>query len=459
MTATQTAPLGRHAIVIGAGIGGLAAAGALADFFERVTILERDALPADPSPRAGVPQSNHPHALLLGGQRALDDLFPGFEADLARAGAVTLRAVSDVREERPHFDPFPQRDIGWIGYTMSRPLLEHVARRRVEALPNVTLRDKCQVLAIMAAADGAVAGVRFAPKGSGEEALAADLVVDASGRGALTLAFLEASGRSQPAQTTIGIDVNYATTTFAIPEGQRDWTLVVTFPDVPGATNAACLMPIEGNRWMALVGAWHSTPAAADADAFMQSLRSLRTSTIFDAVRGAERLDVIHRFAFPDSSWRHFESVADFPRNLVPLGDAISRFNPIYGQGMAVAAQEARALKDLLGARRGDADPFAGFAPAYLAAVHPIIAATWSMSAVPDFIFPQTRGERPSDIENSLRFSAGLTMLAARDPEVHKLMLGVRHLIESPAALRDLALVQRVQMELAGASSARASTS
>ena len=90
---------GKRAVVVGAGIAGLSAAGALADYFEHVVVLERDSLPLEATHRAGTPQSRHVHALLGGGQRALGELFPGLEQDLAQAGAVALRVGLDVRVE------------------------------------------------------------------------------------------------------------------------------------------------------------------------------------------------------------------------------------------------------------------------------------------------------------------------------------------------------------------------
>ena len=103
-----------QAVVVGAGMAGLSAARVLADHFEHVTVLERDILPQDACHRSGAPQSRHVHALLGGGQRALDDLFPALEEDLVTAGAVQLRVGLDVRLEMPGFDPFPRRDLGWI---------------------------------------------------------------------------------------------------------------------------------------------------------------------------------------------------------------------------------------------------------------------------------------------------------------------------------------------------------
>jgi hypothetical protein len=111
-------------------MAGLPAAGVLADFFEHVVVVERDILPLDASHRTGTPQARHTHALLAGGQRALGELFPGFEQDLAGAGAVPLSVGLDLRLERPGYDPFPARDLNLVAKAMSRPLIEFTLRQR-----------------------------------------------------------------------------------------------------------------------------------------------------------------------------------------------------------------------------------------------------------------------------------------------------------------------------------------
>jgi 2-polyprenyl-6-methoxyphenol hydroxylase-like FAD-dependent oxidoreductase len=84
-------PMLKQAIVIGAGMGGLTAAKAVAPHFEKVIVFDRDALPDAPAPRYGTPQAWHTHVLLAGGHRALEYLFPGIESDLVAAGAVRVR--------------------------------------------------------------------------------------------------------------------------------------------------------------------------------------------------------------------------------------------------------------------------------------------------------------------------------------------------------------------------------
>src|SRR5262245_25708662 len=189
-------PLAGRAIVVGAGMGGLTAARALADHVDRVVILERDALPERPTDRVGIPQGKHVHALLAGGQRALSALFPGFERDLVEAGAVPLRVGLDVRTERPGYDPFPPRDLGWDAYAMSRAQVEFLVRRRVREVSNVEIRQRCRVQDLVARPDGtAVTGVRYLGPREATETLAADLVIDASGQGTLTLELLRSLGR------------------------------------------------------------------------------------------------------------------------------------------------------------------------------------------------------------------------------------------------------------------------
>ncbi len=441
---------GDHAVVIGAGIGGLAAAAALAGYFNHVTVLERDELGYEPATRPGVAQSRHLHGLLTGGLSALGELFPDFNRYLAEAGAVPSRIASQIRLEMPGFDPFPQRDFGWTGYTMSRPLLEHVMRQRLRKLGNVMLLDRCRVVELVAADDGSVTEVRCGVVDSPVRSLRADLVVDASGQGSLTLALLKSVGLPKPEQTDIGIDMGYASAAFEVSEAPSDWKVTVTFPEKPSEGKTGYLFQIEGGRWMALVGERHAPPPPDSFDGFLDMTRQLRTSTIYDTLKNARPVGKVHRFSFPESSWRHYEQLADFPRGLIPLGDAICRFNPIHGQGMSVALQQACALRDLL-ERAGDNDPLDGLAPAYFAAITPLIAGPWSMSAVPDFANPMTRGTPPKDLENSMRFEAGLIRLAAHDPKVHELMLSVRYLIKPASALHDPDLAQRVQMELADA--------
>ena len=442
--------IGRQAVVIGAGMGGLTAARVLADHFERVLVLERDALPADPLDRHGVPQGRHVHALLAGGQRALSELFPGFEESLEGAGAVRLRVGLDIRVDRPGFDPFPQRDLGFDAYAMSRPLVELTVRRRVQETPSIELRTGCQVQGLVPSPDGAaVTGVRYTSPSGTEETVAADLVIDASGRGTPTLDALAAMGRTAPAETTIGVDLGYASAVFAIPDdAPKDWKGAFCLPGAGRASRGSLMLPLEGHRWIATVGGRHGDQPPGDEAGFMEYAQALRTQTIYSAIKHAKRLGEIARFRFNESVLRHYQRLENFPRGVLPIGDAICRFNPIYGQGMSVAAHEAVALRGLL-ARRV---PLAGLAREYFAEVARIVETPWAQAAIPDFVHPDTRGERPADFEQTVKFGMALGRLAARDPEVHRLTSEVQHLLKPRSVYQDPELVQKVMAVIARAS-------
>jgi len=441
--------IGKQAVVIGAGMAGLAAAGAVADYFEQVIVLDRDRLPNQAVPRPGTPQSRQPHGLLPGGQRALTDLFPHFERDLLGAGAVPLRMPGEIRLEIPDIGPFPSRHFGWFLYGASRPLIELITRRQAEKLSNLTVRPACRVLEIIAAPDGTmVTGVRCESTDGGQEILAADLVVDASGRGAPTLALLRSSGRRVPDEIVIGIDLHYTTATFVIPhDASTNWRGVATYPHAPERSLGGYLLPIEGNRWvLTLTGQLGERPPA-EPDGFMDYAQRLETQTIYNAIMHAERQGGFERYAFPASSWRRFDRLSSFPGGLVPIGDSICRFNPIYGQGMSVAAQEARLLNQLLKGRATKADPLAGLAPAFFSESLPLVEAAWNMSAVQDLVYPETRGERPPDFENRLKYNGNLIRTAMHNATVHRLLTEVQQLLKPPSVLQDPAVDRLVQRE------------
>ena len=442
--------VGERAVVVGAGMGGLTAAQVLANHFERVVVLDADVLPDDASDRAGVPQGKHVHLLLAGGLWALGKLFPGFEHDLARAGAVPIRIGLDIRSETPAFTPFPQRDLGIRAYAMSRPLVELTARRRVQSNRAIEIRSRCRAQELVPRAGGAaVSGVRYEDADGRVDTLGADLIVDASGRGTLTLRLLDAIRRQPPAETTIGVDLTYATAVFEIPAGApSEWKGVFTIPGGDG--RGGLMLPLEGDRWILTVAGRHGVKPPGDETGFMAYVEGLRTKTIYEAIARAKRLGDIARFGFSVSTRRHYDALPELPAGLVPLGDAMCRFNPIYGQGMSVAAQEAVGLGHLLERRATERDPLQGLATEFFAEAVPIIDTPWASAVIPDFAHPETRGERPENFEQTLKFALALGRLAASDADVHRLTAEVQHLLKPRSVYQDPALVQRVRAVMAG---------
>jgi 2-polyprenyl-6-methoxyphenol hydroxylase-like FAD-dependent oxidoreductase len=430
-------------------MGGLTAAKALSSYFDKVTVLERDALAAKAEPRIGTPHCHQLHVLLRGGLDALIQFFPAFETELEKAGAVRVRVGSEILVEAPGFDPFPQRDLGIDSLSMTRPLIEWIVRRCVEREPNIGFQTGCRVTQLLASPDGTtVTGVRYDPAGDDSAQLKADLVVDASSRGTLTMELLDRLELPRPEQIEIGVDLAYATATFRIPRNApRNWRALFHRPSA-ATGRGGFIFPVEDHCWHVGLNGVHGEAPPDQLDEFIAFAEGLRTPTIHDAIKDAEVVGTIHRFNLPASMRRQFEALRHFPQRLLVIGDAICRFNPAYGQGMTVAAQEACMLKGLLAARAKDGQGLDGLAPTYFKAIQSVLAAPWAV-AENDFIYGRTRGPCPRDFQQRMQFSAALQKVAAKDAAVHRTLAEVNHLLKPHSALRDPEIVKKVQAVMA----------
>jgi 2-polyprenyl-6-methoxyphenol hydroxylase-like FAD-dependent oxidoreductase len=444
--------LGRQAVVVGAGMAGLATARAVSDFFERVVILENDVLPEGAATRPGTPQCRHAHALLAGGQKALAGLFPEFERELARAGAVPVRVASDFLFQRLNGD-MPARDLGLQIFSMSRPLIEAVVRGCVRRCRNIELRERWRAKEFVVDRNGGnarISGVQCDAPSHSCEKIEAELVVDASGHGSLTLAALAVADQPAPQEVAIGVDIGYATTLLEVPpDAPADWKCLFTVPDYPHNTRGAFILPAEGGQWMVTTSGRYDEKPVGEWTAFLEHTKRIRTSTAFEAIRNAKRVGEIAQFGFKASRWRRFDQTATFPAGLLPIGDTICRFNPIYGQGMSVACQEAVTLQRLLSDKSAEGGSLENLACSFFKEAQPIIETPWSTAVMPDFLDPRTEGARPPDLANTLRFSAAMFKLAVEDAAIHKIVTDVQHLLKPASALREPTLVERVKSEMA----------
>jgi 2-polyprenyl-6-methoxyphenol hydroxylase-like FAD-dependent oxidoreductase len=344
----------------------------------------------------------------------------------------------------PGFDPFPRRDLGFDYLCMTRPLVEFVIRRLVEQQDNVALKSRCRVTQLLESADHAAAtGVRYDEANGRSNELAADFVVDASSRGALTLALLDRLGLPRPQEAEIGIDLRYATTMFEIPSNAPcDWRAVLHRPTIQ-CGRGGLLVPVENNRWQVNLTGMHGEPMPESVAEFVAFAGTLRTRTIYDAIEDSIPVGPIYRFGFPRSLRRRFEALDRFPDRLLPLGDVICQFNPAFGQGMSVVAQEVCVLRQLIEVRALEADPFKGLVSSFFAAIQDLLAVPWAV-AESDFAFEKTRGLRPNDLRQRLDFNTALQRVASENAMVHQIVSEVTHLVRPSSALRDPQIVDRV---------------
>ena len=347
--------LGTRSVILGGSVAGLCAAGALADHFDEVVILERDTLPADAQHRRGVPQSKHPHFMLNSGRQAMNTLFPGFEADLIAAGGLLLTASYDAA----YLD-----QVGWAprkksAMTMiycSRILIERILRDKVRALPNVRIEEGASVQGLLHE-PGAVAGVVFQPAEGEPVSLDADLVVDALGRGSSVADWLEQAGWPQPPVQTLDGKVTYVSRWYDLPTPRPAewwWQHIVIMPTQdkdPSRPDEhsylANFFPIDGNRAIACMGSW-GLDMPKTPDDFAMSAKRLRTPLFAEAMERSTATSEVHVTRSTGNKWRRYDQVQAPPARLVFIGDSICAFNPFYAQGMSSASMSAVLLKSTL---------------------------------------------------------------------------------------------------------------
>lgn len=431
--------LGTHAIVIGASMGGLMAARALADFYTTVTVLERDVLPAADTPRKGVPQGRHTHGLLARGSAVLEEFFPGYINDVVtQSGGL----VGDVAN-----------DITWIGRNVtlahgksdlfgllaSRPVLEGHVRRRLLALRNVRAIENCAVVGLASdAAHKRVTGVRMRADAGPEQTIDADLVVDATGRGSSGAVWLEELGYPPPAIEKVEIGISYMTRTYRrrlTDLGGRQG--IVVAGSEPNWRNGV-LLAQEGERWIVSAGGFLGDDAPDNDQGFLAYLATLPTMEIHDVVANAEPLSDYRRYRYASSQRRRYEALAHFPEHYLAFGDAICSFNPVYGQGMTVAALEALALQRCL--RAGSID----LARRFFSRAARITDIPWEIAVGNDLRHPQIRGARAPMLRFLNWYIGRLHLAATHDSTLTTAFLKVVNLMVPPPSLLSPAIAWRV---------------
>ena len=432
--------IGDRAVVLGASMAGLLAAHVLAESYEDVIVIDRDELPETSMHRRGVPHGRHLHALAARGQQALEDLFPGLTAELVADGAKAGSLLADARMYL-NGHRLRQIDTGLVLLCASRPFLEAHVRARIRAHPNVTLLERCDVVGLATTrGNRRVSGARVLRRAdsSAEEVLLADLVVDASGRGSRTPMWLEALGYSRPDLEQVRIGLAYATRIYRLPTDALNGDLAILDAATPQLPRTGALLALEGDRWMLTLAGILGDHPPTDPDGFLGFARSLRFPDIYEAIRDAEPLDDPVSFRFPASVRHHYERLPRFPAGLLVTGDAVCSFNPIYGQGMSVAALEALTLRRHL--RRGVApEPRRWFRD-----LARVVDVPWDMSAGGDLAFPGVPGRKTVKVHLLSAYLARLHAAAAHDARLATAFIRVSGLVAPPQSLLHPRVVLRV---------------
>jgi 2-polyprenyl-6-methoxyphenol hydroxylase-like FAD-dependent oxidoreductase len=430
----------QHAVVVGASMAGLLAARVLAEEFERVTLVERDLLSAAADNRRGVPQGRHVHTLLPGGAGIVDELFPGLLNELVEAGAPKLDDYT-----RLHLQPDGVHRLAPDGLDLpplhqpSRPLLETAVRGRLRALANVEIVDGCAFVGLVtSAAQDRVTAARVVRHGAtAEHVLPADLVVDATGRGSRTPTRLAEIGYDRPVEDQVVIDLRYASRLIRLEPGTMPEQLTLIGP-TPQRPRAMGLFAYENDTWLFTVSGYAGHHPAADYRSMVDFAAPFTPPHMVAALRTAEPLTEVSTFRFRANLRRRYDRMRHFPRGLLVIGDAMCSFNPIYGQGMSVAAKQAIVLRECL--RHGDRHLARRF---FRSAAKPIDIA-WRMAVGSDLALPQVQGPRPLAVRLINAYIHRLLVAAEHDPIVAARFLRVSAFVDKPPRLMTPPIVARI---------------
>ncbi|HEY0856187.1 MAG TPA: FAD-dependent monooxygenase [Albitalea sp.] len=428
--------LGRRALVLGASMAGLLAARVLAERFDEVWLLERDTLPDGAAPRKGTPQAVHAHGLLARGREVLESLFPGFTAALEAQGAL----VGDLLANAP-FVAGGQRfahgtACGRAGIACSRLAIEAEVRRRVLALANVRAQTDVDIVQpTLDEARARVTGVRIVHRSGGaQETLAADLVVDCTGRGSRTPAWLRDWGFDVPQEERVTVGIGYATAYLKREPQHAPGIAALIFAATPELPLPGVLLAQEAAadgvpRWVVTLGGYAGDHPEPTLEGMRDRARRMGDPALLRILRDAEPLAPVTRYGFAHSQRRHFERLARFPQRLLVMGDAIASFNPVYGQGMSVAASEALALRDTL------ALGLDGVHRRFFAAASKVVDVPWQLAVGADLAIPSVPGERPAPVRWVNAYIARMFRAAEHDPAVALAFMKVAHLVAPPQSI------------------------
>jgi flavin-dependent dehydrogenase len=422
-----------RAIVMGGSMAGLAAARVLSDHYGEVILVERDRFGEVGEHRRGVPQGRHSHGLLASGLRTLEGFFPGLVREAINAGALRIDVMRDAHfcfegGEQVRFES------GLEGLLISRPLLEGLVRERVRRIPNVRFSDGCQVHGLIATPDNRrVAGI----KTNGDQLLA-DLVVDATGRGSHSPIWLEEMGYDQPKVERIEINLTYVTRRFRRSPHHLGGASLAVIGATPETRKFGVLIAQEGDCWIVSLNAYCGVSVPTELTAFVEFAKTLAAPYIYDVVSQAEPIGEAQATRFPSSVRRRYESMSRFPEGYLVLGDAVSSFNPVYGQGMSVAVLEALELDKAL--QVGSTS----LARRFFAQIARIVDVPWSIAAGKDLRMPGVAGSRTPLVRFLNWYVAKVHLAAQYDSSVAMAFHKVASLLVPPQSLFKPSVMARV---------------
>lgn len=438
--------LGHRAVVIGGSIAGMLSARVLSEFFTEVLILEAGEPQHDiHNPRKRVPQGYHSHILLQSGQNVLNTLFPGFIDELTESGSVTADFTNDL--EWFHFGAWKNRFASGIrGIQQTRPFLEWHIRNRLEKYDNVRFHYGSQVTDYLSSPDGkTILGVKLAKRDEhgGDDRFMADLIVDASGYGSQTPKWLSNPALEDNSEA-VKIDLFYATRFYEADLAARDvnWKNLMISAQLPEQPFAGVVLSFENQQFGVTLGGYLQPPPRTEAD-FHAIAKALPQPHVYNFIQNAKPISDLKTYRIPSQVRKHYDKVRNFPARLVVLGDAYCRFDPIYGQGMSVAALGANLLHQELIGMTGS-NELDELHKTFYTKLNKLTQNPWDMATTESLRHPEIQGTRSAMTALKQRLTKRIYEKSAVDENIYFLLAQVMNLTASPNVFFKPAILRKL---------------
>ena len=414
------------AVVVGGSIAGLLTARVLSDHFEEVILIERDNYEDNGKVRNGTPQANHIHILLVKGKEILLNYFPELERDLLKKGANKIDFLNDSRYRLPS-GWAPKFNSGIITFTCTRTLLENIIRNQIQKISKIKIEEGKQITSFVAEKSN-----KISLKTKENEEIHGDLIVDCTGRNTKTPTWLEDIGFSKPEETKIDSFVRYATRRYVPPKKDRKWKMLAILNKPTTNPRIGAIYPIEDGKWLVGLYSIGKSYPPTDEKGFLEFTKHLESLELYDALKDAVPDSEIHGYQVQGSRKYHYEEMERWPENFIVLGDAVSIFNPYYGQGITSAALGTKVLDDMLKDDKIKKD----FTKKFQKRLAKTVSLPWILGTSEDLRWSTTMGKRPNTITRIVQNHAQkVLLLSPKSTLAAKSFQQMMHMIRSPAIL------------------------
>jgi 2-polyprenyl-6-methoxyphenol hydroxylase-like FAD-dependent oxidoreductase len=175
----------------------------------------------------------------------------------------------------------------------------------------------------------------------------------------------------------------------------------------------------------------HGDDPPQDADQFREFASTLQITELKEILDSHDILsEEVAYYPFPSNQRRYYERLDRFPDGLIVVGDAIVSYNPIYGQGMSVAALHALVLHHTLAE-----NSLGNLALQFFHEAESVIDTAWLMAVGADFQFDQTTGPKPRGTSLMGWYLSRLTRKAHTDRTLAESLFRVIMMEKPPTSL------------------------